>query len=79
MVGTLYVNLRCNNGGIVMVSKERYEVYEDEWDMLAELQKHFGCLPWKKAEKQSWTFVADIVNTNGNCEYFVAEFKPNNK
>lgn len=77
MTGTLYVNLRCNNGDVVMVSKKRYEVYEDEWDMLAELQKYFGCLPWKK--DRSWTFVADIANTNGNCEYFVAEFKPNNQ
>jgi flavin reductase (DIM6/NTAB) family NADH-FMN oxidoreductase RutF len=24
-------------------------------------------------------FVADIVNTDGNCEYFVAEFRPNNQ
>ena len=79
MTGTLYVNLRCNNGDVVMVSKKRYEVYDDEWDMLSELQKHFGCLPWKKVEKQSWTFIADIVNTDGNCEYFVAKFKPNNQ
>lgn len=77
MTGTLYVNLRANNGDVVMVSKKRFEVYEDEWDMLAELQKHFGCLPWKK--DKSWVFVADIVNADGNCEYFIAEFKPNNQ
>ena len=62
-----------------MVSKKRYEVYEDEWDMLSELQKSYGCLPWKKNENRSWVFVADIVNTDGNCEYFVAEFIPNNQ
>lgn len=77
MTGTLYVNIRCNNGDVVMVSKKKFETYEDEWDMLSELQRNFGCLPWKK--NGSWTFVADIVNTDGNCEYFVAEFKPNNK
>lgn len=79
MTGTLYVNLRCNNGDVVMVSKKKFEMYEDEWDMLSELQKSYGCLPWKKNEKRSWTFVADIVNTDGNCEYFVAVFKPNNQ
>ena len=79
MTGTLYVNLRCNNGDVVMVSKKRYEVYEDEWDMLSELQKSYGCLPWKKNENKSWVFVADIVNTDGNFEYFVAEFIPNNQ
>jgi hypothetical protein len=79
MTGTLYVSFRCNNGDVVMVSKKRYEVYEDEWDMLTELQKHFGCLPWKKNENRSWIFVADIVNTDGNCEYFIAEFKTNNQ
>ncbi len=77
MTGTLYVNLRCNNGDVVMVSKKRFEVYEDEWDMLSELQKAFGCLPWRKRKNGSWVFVADIVNTDGNCEYFIAEFKPN--
>lgn len=79
MTGTLYVNLRCNNGDVVMVSKKKYEVYEDEWDMLSELQKSYGCLPWKKNENKSWVFVADIVNTDGNFEYFVAEFIPNNQ
>lgn len=79
MTGTLYVNLRCNNGDVVMVSKKKFEIYEDEWDMLSELQRNFGCLPWKKNENRSWVFVADIVNADGNCEYFVAEFKPNNR
>lgn len=79
MTGTLFVSLRCYNGDMVMVNKKRYESYEDEWDMLAELQKHLGCLPWKKNENKSWVFVADIVNTDGNFEYFVAEFKPNNQ
>lgn len=78
MTGTLYVNFRCNNGDVVMVSKKRYEVYEDEWDMLSELQKSYGCLPWKKNENRSWVFIADIVNDDGNCEFFVAEFKANN-
>lgn len=79
MTGTLYVNLRCNNGDVVMVSKKKFEMYDDEWDMLSELQKSYGCLPWKKNENRNWVFVADIVNTDGNCEYFVAEFRPNNQ
>jgi hypothetical protein len=79
MTGTLYVSFRCNNGDTVMVSKKRYEVYEDEWDMLSELQKSYGCLPWKKDKNRSWVFIADIVNTDGNCEYFVAAFRPNNQ
>lgn len=77
MTGVLYVSLRYNNGDMVMVSKKKFEIYDDEWDMLSALQRDYGCLPWKKREKQSWTFVADIVRTDGNCEYFIAEFKPN--
>ena len=79
MTGTLYVSIRCNNGDTVMVSKKKFEMYEDEWDMLSELQKSYGCLPWKKSENRMWLFVADIVNTDGNCEYFIADFEPNNK
>lgn len=80
MTGTLYVSFRCNNGDVVMVSKKRYEVYEDEWDMLAELQKHFGCLLWQKitVEDNLWTFKAELSEDYGT-EYFIAEFKPNNQ
>jgi hypothetical protein len=79
MTGTLYVSFRCSNGDAVMVSKKRYEVYEDEWDMLNELQKCYGCLPWKKENNTNWLFIAEVAMVNGCCEYFIAEFKPNNR
>ena len=77
MTGTVIVKLRCNNGLDCMVSKKKYEIYEDEWDMLAELQKNFGCLPWRKCGE--WNFVAEIVCEDGNYECFMAEFLTNNK
>ena len=80
MTGTLYVNLRCNNGEIVMVSKKKFEIYDDEWDMLSALQRDYGCLPWRKVTvgDNLWTFKAELSEDYG-AEYFIAEFKPNNQ
>lgn len=79
MTGTLFVSLRANNGDIVFVNKKKFEIYEDEWDMLEELHRSYGCLAWNKHSSQSWIFTANVVQTDGNCEYFIAEFKPNNQ
>ena len=80
MTGTLYVNLRCNNGEIVMVSRKKFEIYDDEWDMLSTLQRDYGCLPWRKVTvgDNLWTFKAELSEDYG-AEYFIAEFKPNNQ
>ena len=80
MTGTLYVNLRCNNGEIVMVSKKKFEIYDDEWDMLSALQRDYGCLPWRKVivEGSLWTFKAELSEDYGT-EFLIAEFKPNNQ
>ena len=67
MTGTLYVNLRCNNGEIVMVSKKKFEIYDDEWDMLSALQRDYGCLPWRKVTvgDNLWTFKAELSEDYG--------------
>ena len=72
MTGTLLISFRGSNGSVHTVSKKKYEVYDDEWDMLSELQRHYGCLPWKL--EADWTFVADICVKDGVCEYFTAQF-----
>lgn len=75
MTGILRVVLRTDNTE-VMVSKKKFEVYEDEWDMLAELQRTYGCLPWR--HDGGWIFVAIVSETN-DTKMFIAEFEPNNQ
>ena len=67
MTGTLKVVLRTNNTE-VMVSKKKFEIYDDEWDMLSALQRDYGCLPFK----------AELSEDYGT-EFLIAEFKPNNQ
>lgn len=75
MTGSVIIKLRCCNGNEVVVGKKRYEVYDDEWDMLKALQDWFGCLPWRKYGE--WDFVAEVVCEDGNYECFTAELITN--
>lgn len=79
MTGTLKVVLRTNNTE-VMVSKKKFEIYDDEWDMLSALQRDYGCLPWRKVivEGSLWTFKAELSEDYGT-EFLIAEFKSNNQ
>ena len=75
MTGTLKVVLRTDNTE-AMVSKKKFEIYDDEWDMLSALQRDYGCLSWRR--ECDWTFIA-IIGVINDAKMFVAEFKPNNQ
>lgn len=75
MTGTLKVVLRTDNTE-VMVSKKKFEIYDDEWDMLSALQRDYGCLPWR--HDIGWSFIAIVSETN-DTKMFIAEFEPNNQ
>ena len=78
MTGTLLIKLRTTTSEVT-VGKVKYEVYEDEWDMLQALQKHYGFLSWRNTKNEdSWVFRAEL-NEDYGTEYFIAEFKPNNQ
>lgn len=78
MTGTLLIKLRTTTSEVT-VGKVKYEAYEDEWDMLQALQKHYGCLPWRNTNTEDgWVFRAEL-NEDYGTEYFIAEFKPNNQ
>lgn len=79
MTGTLKVVLRTNNTEVI-VSKKKFEIYDDEWDMLSALQRDYGCLPWRKVivEGSLWTFKAELSEDYGT-EFLIAEFKPYNQ
>jgi hypothetical protein len=78
MTGTLLIKLRTTISEVT-VGKVKYEIYEDEWDMLQALQKHYGCLSWRNTNTEDrWVFRAEL-NEDYGTEYFIAEFKPNNQ